>query len=352
MKKFFYIVIVLSLLLSFSSAWAGEIEADVEETGSFPAPDPAYGVQHQHELIGHAIEQMNVVTKSGVISNINALAIDKKLNELDVIISKKDNATRSDLTLNENRETISKLSEEIKNVLSVTRNSASEPALEVIKADVDKAAATAGNFDSCNGLSNEELKGKLNQLVKDQRCLGYNEGRKTLFTKIDNFGGKVKCVYTAREVACNGIPNANAPEAMNTEHTWPKSLGAANEPAKSDLNHLYAADTFANSTRSSNPFGNVNEATAKWKQGGSAFDGKNFMPREDHRGKVARAYFYFSVRYQLGIPESQEAVLKEWHKKYPVTQAERDRNEKVFSFQGNRNPFVDRPDFAEKISNF
>ncbi len=352
MKKFFYLVIVLSLLFSIGPSWAGEIDVDVEETGTFPAPDPAYGVQHQHELIGHAIEQVDASAKSGVISNINALAINKKLNELDVLITKKDNATRSDSALNENRETISKLSEEIKSVLSVNRNSASAATLEVIKSDVDKAAASAGNFDSCDGLSNEELKGKLNELIANQRCLGYNEARKTMFTKIDNFGGKVKCVYTAREVSCSGIPNANAPEAMNTEHTWPKSLGAANEPAKSDINHLYPTDTFANSTRSSYPFGNVNEANAKWKQGGSSFDGKLFMPREDQRGKVARAYFYFSVRYKLGISESQEAVVKEWHKKYPVTQAERDRNEKIFSFQGNRNPFVDRPEFVDKISNF
>jgi len=45
-------------------------------------------------------------------------------------------------------------------------------------------------------------------------------------------------------------------------------------------------------------------------------------------------------------------VLREWHAKYPVTQEEKDRNEKVCGYQGNRNPFVDRPDFVDKIKNF
>ena len=42
-------------------------------------------------------------------------------------------------------------------------------------------------------------------------------------------------------------------------------------------------------------------------------------------------------------------MFKRWHLSDPVDQKERDRNEAVFQFQNNRNPFVDHPEFVEQI---
>lgn len=344
MKKLMSLVVVLSILLSFGAAFA-------KGTESFPPIDPQYGQKHTASLLADAMNKIESASSAGTLSSVNALSLKKNINALTDLLLKK--ATRNDGSdeAKERSSEISKSLEEINGVLGLTRGNGQE-AVKAIKADVDAAATAAGNFDSCNGLSDAALKGKLNELIKDHRSLGYNQGRQVLFTKIDSVDGKVTCVYTGRTITCNSIPSANPPQAMNTEHTWPKSLGAGSEPAKSDLNHLYPTDTFANSTRSSYPFGNVDENSASWKQGGSYFDGDTFMPREDHRGKVARAYFYFSTRYNIGIPDGQEKTIKEWHEKYPVTQEERERNDKVFQFQGNRNPFVDRPEFVKKISNF
>lgn len=207
-----------------------------------------------------------------------------------------------------------------------------------------------GNYASCDGLTNEALKRKLNQLVSNHKNLGYTGARKVMFSRLDNENGFVTCVYTGRKVKTDDIPDAGGSQNMNTEHTWPKSLGAGSEPAKADLFHLYPTDTFANSKRSSYPFGNVSQAI--WEEGGSKFDGDTFMPRADHRGNVARSMFYFCVHYGKSLDSHQENALRQWHRDDPVDAAERERNEGICQYQGNRNPFIDKPEFVDRISDF
>jgi len=315
--------------------------------------DDAFGYNSQVKLIDDINAKIDEALKNNNLNSVKALALKKKMADLTNFIKANKESSNVKLAFDTDKKAeLASMYKEIESLFAVTKEAENRAQVEAMKPEVDRVFAGAGDFSSCQSLSNEALKSKLNELISNHKSYGYNGARQLLFTKIDNFGGKVKCVYTTREITCDGIPSANAPQAMNTEHTWPKSLGAGSEPAKSDLNHLYPTDSFANSTRSSYPFGNVNESSAKWKQGGSCFDGKVFMPREDHRGKVARAYFYFSTRYSMQIPDSQEKVLKEWHNKYPVTDAERERNEKVFQYQNNRNPFVDAPELANKIANF
>jgi endonuclease I len=92
-------------------------------------------------------------------------------------------------------------------------------------------------------------------------------------------------------------------------------------------------------------------------QGGSAL-GKNFLNRtafevrEAHRGNVARALFYFAVRYDLHIDAAQEETLRLWHVEDTVDDAELKRNDAVEALQHNRNPFIDHPEFVEKIADF
>ncbi len=208
------------------------------------------------------------------------------------------------------------------------------------------------DYSRANKLLNRDLKQELYNMVKGHTSLGYDKARGKMFGEIDNENGYVKCVYTARLVKTTGIPNGND---MNTEHTWPKSLGAENEPAKSDLHHLFPTDSETNSRRSSYPFGMV--VTMQWSKGGSVL-GKNekgqtvFMPREEHRGNVARALFYFSIRYNLAIANDYEAVLKRWHVEDPVDSKEIQRNEEISRYQKNRNPFIDHPEYVSQIQDF
>jgi deoxyribonuclease-1 len=202
-----------------------------------------------------------------------------------------------------------------------------------------------------DGLKDKALIQALHDASAQHKDLGYNQARKIIFTALDNHEGRVKCVYTGREVTTDKIPNGND---MNTEHTWPQSKGATG-PAKSDLHHLFPTDSKANSIRGSYPFGEVKEV--KWSQNGAKF-GKDaqgqlvFEPPAEHQGNVARALFYFSTVYNKPIPPGDEAVLKKWNQADQVDAAEAARNSAIEGYQGNRNPFVDDASLAERVADF
>ena len=42
-------------------------------------------------------------------------------------------------------------------------------------------------------------------------------------------------------------------------------------------------------------------------------------------------------------------TLLQWHNDYPVSARERERNNRIYERQGNRNPFIDHPEFAQSI---
>ena len=120
-------------------------------------------------------------------------------------------------------------------------------------------------------------------------------------------------------------------------------------------------DCKANSTRGSFPFGTVKNPD--WSEGGSVrgTDEKGrivFQPRKEQRGDTARALLYFYTVYgrvgstSLENFNVEEPVLKQWHTEDPVTATEVARNDAVQAAQGNRNPFVDRPEFVEAIGSF
>ena len=133
------------------------------------------------------------------------------------------------------------------------------------------------------------------------------------------------------------------------------------EPAKSDLNHLFPCDGSANSYRGSLPFGDTHCAASgscSWSVGGSTIgpviggSSKVFMVRPKRRGDIARAHFYFAVRYSKAIPASEEKWLRQWNLTDFPDDRERDRAAAIDSLQSRRNPFVARPDFVELISDF
>jgi len=67
---------------------------------------------------------------------------------------------------------------------------------------------------------------------------------------------------------------------------------------------------------------------------------------------VARAMFYMAVNYGMEIDAPQEAVLRKWNKEFPVTDRERERDNLVNEYQGNHNPFIAHPEWADLIKNF
>lgn len=164
--------------------------------------------------------------------------------------------------------------------------------------------------------------------------------------------------FTGKKPGPNIIPDNRV---INTEHTWPQSRFTRRFPKdlqKSDLHHLFPTDSELNSIRSSFPFGDVANDSKSLKcqnsRIGSVVEGRGhyFEPPDNHKGNVARALFYFAVRYQLTIDTIQEKYLRKWHREDPVDQEEELRNQEIFRLQGNRNPFIDHPELVERLSDF
>jgi hypothetical protein len=219
-------------------------------------------------------------------------------------------------------------------------------------------------------LKNEDLKEELFKISSNKHIpVGYNSAKRYVFgqlhLKLDNENR-----YFIREVYChNIIKNGVGPSAIpsndkvNTEHTWPQSKfsGQFNEELqKSDLHHLFPTDSKANGVRSSNRFAEVssnrhlNKGCEASKSGPSTTRGGDhfFEPPTEHKGNVARALFYFSIRYKLKINSNEEEVLRRWNDLDPVDTEELIRNDQIEKIQGNRNPFIDFPNLPNDINRF
>jgi endonuclease I len=233
---------------------------------------------------------------------------------------------------------------------------------EISEGRVLRNADAGDRYEPTTGLRDAPLKAALFEIVKDHRSLGYNRARGALL-KVPtlNPGQPLECVYTGRIVQPDGT---TTPGEFNTEHSWPQSLGANGEPARSDLHHLFAVDARANGARGNYPFGEVtclhlaDEAdTCSFDSGGSAL-GRTaqgqlaFEVRRKKRGDIARAQFYFAIRYKRSIAPNVETVLREWDHADPVDLEEQTRHDNIELYQNNRNPFIDRADFADRIADF
>jgi deoxyribonuclease I len=199
------------------------------------------------------------------------------------------------------------------------------------------------------------------------RALDYRDARRLVLTELFKAGPstdpKTKEVYCNRDFSIEEIAKSAAqgqPASINVEHTWPQSRfnkASEDEAQKSDLHHLFPSHAELNRIRGNKKFGDVGRAemTLPCPQSklGSirGLSGDYFEPPGNHKGNVARALFYFAVRYSLEIDDDEEFFLRRWMKQDPVDAEERWRNDRIHELQGNRNPFVDHPELVEFISN-
>lgn len=164
----------------------------------------------------------------------------------------------------------------------------------------------------------------------------------------------------------------NEGSCYNREHSFPKSWFGKKAPMNTDLFHLYPTDGKVNGQRGNHPFGEVGTATWTSKNGSklgnssvNGFSGTVFEPIDEFKGDFARTYFYMATRYENIVSNwnspmlnnTADQVFKEWavkmllkwHTQDPVSQKEIDRNNAVFGIQGNRNPFIDHPEYVNLI---
>lgn len=180
--------------------------------------------------------------------------------------------------------------------------------------------------------------------------------------------------------------NGNSDSSWDNGQNW-------DYRAYADMVHVIPTDRDANTIRSNNPFGEVNAAgtcgaTCSPSLSGApdvaaitpatptCLNGDDsrvpctlttvFEPPDGVKGDFARIYFYMATRYYLedtcwnnvaaankaNIKGWQETMLRKWHNDDPVDDVERARNDLIHRIQGNRNPFVDHPEWVAKIADF
>lgn len=201
----------------------------------------------------------------------------------------------------------------------------------------------------------------------------YLKARQLLFGNLHLKGSSKKTyaidgVYCSRTftnkdfITTRGLGPGQIPDhkILNTEHIWPQSHFSPRFPIVRqliDLHILYPSHAPTNSQRGNHHFGEV--AQDSHFVCGTARMGmeKNkqeviFEPPNEYKGNVARAMFYFSVKYKMAIPIQRQRMFKRWNRLDPVDAFEQNRNEVIFAATNTRNPFIDQPKSMLYVSDF
>ena len=242
-------------------------------------------------------------------------------------------------------------------------------------------AQPAGYYDNASGLSGTELQQVLHNIIDGHTVLSYTPGIWNAVQTTDkradgtvwdmysdNPSGSNPYNYTFVTDQCGNYSSEG--DCYNREHSFPKSWFNDASPMNTDLNHIFPTDGYVNNRRGNYAFGETNSPGWTSQNGSkvgsssvSGFSGTVFEPIDEYKGDFARAHLYMAVRYygedstwddtdmtlKSQPKEWALTMLLNWHSDDPVSQKEIDRNDEVYSLQGNRNPFIDDPNFADRI---
>ena len=218
-------------------------------------------------------------------------------------------------------------------------------------------------YETLSQLKGDSLLQKLRTLMKSTHskqtsyadCKNYSDE-----TDCENEDGRVVLLYTSYSATMGDWISGST--GWNREHVWPQSLGGfSTSGAGADLHHIRPDDNKTNGTRGNKLFGNVNDganavASSTVPSGiyGGTYRGNYFEPNDNVKGDVARICLYVYVRYGGEISQCSKItnvfqsvdVLLDWCELDPVDTWEMGRNEVVAKIQGNRNVFIDYPEYA------
>ena len=247
-----------------------------------------------------------------------------------------------------------------------------------LSACVSLAQIPAGYYDSAINLTGKKLKKALHIIIRNNEVIPFTS-KKTdswdILKKTDKDAlnpGNVILFYSGWRV--NGAQEFNNGKGWNREHVWALSHGKFDTDMIPglDLHNIKPADISVNSARGNKDFDD----------GGKIYidddsptqcrtDNDSWEPADNVKGDVARILFYMATRYEgeNGEPDLELAdnvnthkinqpgkgfhgklsTLCQWHNADPVDDFERNRNNIIYSVQKNRNPFIDHPEFVQKI---
>jgi endonuclease I len=259
----------------------------------------------------------------------------------------------------------------------------SNPTYAVVQTNIPQ-----GYYDQANNLSSDELKEALHQIISNHVIFPYTSNSTDTWDILQqsdqdpNENNNMILVYTGRSQEkgyrdgsgnYSQYENGNGTQSnsWNREHIWPKSHGFPDEDdnAYTDVHNLKPCDRSVNSSRGTKDFdfgGNQHSEASD-----CLTDSDSWEPPDYVKGDIARILFYMVVRYDPGVdhenntfdlelvdyttPNNTEPILGklssllDWHLSDPVDDFEINRNEIIFGFQQNRNPFIDHPNLVNYL---
>ncbi len=260
-----------------------------------------------------------------------------------------------------------------------------------------------GYYDAAKGLSGEPLREALHDIISEDAVkVPYGSGSLNgiwgVFRYSDVFpapnqtriwdmysdipDGTASYYYNLGTDQCGSASGEG--DCYSREHSFPKSYwggggqSGSTDPQYTDLFHLFPADQYVNNRRNNYPYGEVTNPYWTSTNGGklgtntfsSYYGGTAFEPINAYKGDIARGYFYMATRYMdkfsswEKITEEGDVIMNGngysdwflemllgWSASDPVSQKEIDRNNAIFykSGQGNRNPYIDHPEYVSKV---
>jgi endonuclease I len=252
-----------------------------------------------------------------------------------------------------------------------------------------------GYYNPANGLVGESLRQALHLIIDDHQRFPYTSSATDTWDIVgaaDEDPANLANVITFYRNTSVPWSAQNTTNGWNREHTWPSSYGYTNDNScnypYSDAHHLHAASPSYNSARGNRPYDWCLTGCSSWAAEGTPFtnlgsgagNSGSWQVWEDRRGDAARSIFYMETRYEgdthsisgcsepdLRLTDNRSQIvsntsanqsiaymgllstLLEWHIEDPVSAEEQLRNDVVFGYQGNRNPYIDHPEYICQI---
>lgn len=266
---------------------------------------------------------------------------------------------------------------------------------DVVVAFTVSAGGAGSYYDQVNTSSPEQLRCSLHEIIKGHTVYPYSAGTTDTWD-ILNLADEdpvdtSKILDAYKNESYTKITGGQG--AYNREHTWPNSLGFGDQSlaAYTDTHMLYLTNVQYNSDRGNKPYADcpgctedpttlnhgIGGGTGVYPGNSNWYDGSSFEVWGQRKGDMARAVFYMAIRYEgiasedahdgnipdLELTDNRALIvgtsntaataymgllstLLQWHQADPPDARELARNEIVQGFQGNRNPFIDHPEWA------
>lgn len=239
-----------------------------------------------------------------------------------------------------------------------------------------------GYYDTAVNYGGTDLKLRLNQIIDNHIEFPYTSSETDVWDilketdKDPNNPNNVILIYSGVSMDGDDRFNPFNTNGWIREHVWAKSRGdfGTDIGPGTDVHALRPLDIVTNVNRNNRAFNSCTDCEIVEDQWGNDTGSKrdineySFEPRDAVKGDVARMLFYMAVRYEgldgyvdLELTETVlplgdntpflgvQSTLLQWHRDDPVDDFERNRNNVIYSYQQNRNPFIDHPELAEYL---